>query len=112
MAHIHRFVATLTAAAMFALWTTGAAHASITTFYDNFNAPTSDSDSVSSFGPLADSFSTGSSAAALIEVDLLLSGDNTIKGSTTVSLLSDNSASPGALITVLATIPNSVLTSS
>jgi hypothetical protein len=69
-------------------------------------------------GPFAGSFSTVD-AFVLRDVKVLLSGDNTSKGSITVSLLSDVPASPpaillphpGALLYTIGTLPDSRLTS-
>jgi hypothetical protein len=61
-------------------------------------------------GPLGDSFSTDSSASTLTDVKLLMSADTpTDGGSCTVSLLSDSSTSPGALISNLGTVQDSTL---
>ncbi len=67
--------------------------------YDNLNAATSGFDPADPavFGPLADSFTTGSTSVNISDVKLLLQGDP--QGSTVVvNLLSDNATSPGAII--------------
>jgi hypothetical protein len=79
--------------------------------YDNLSATTSDADSVSDLGPLADSFSTGSTSVSLAQVVLDLSGTSD-SGSVTVQLLSDSSATPGAVLTTIGTISDTSLTSS
>jgi hypothetical protein len=61
-------------------------------------------------GPLADSFSTGASSVFLTDVklNLLIEGNQT--GSFTVTLNADSSTSPGAVISTLATIPDTAIT--
>jgi hypothetical protein len=64
-------------------------------------------------GPLAESFSTDPLRMLLTDLKLVL-GDvlaTADKGSLTVSLLSDNAATPGSLMQILATIPNNSLPS-
>ncbi len=80
------------------------------TIYDNLSAVSNGSDPITSenFGPLADSFSTGA-ATTLVDVKLLLSGDPTVAGTTTVYLLSDASTSPGSVLATLGTIDDSAL---
>jgi hypothetical protein len=81
--------------------------------YNNLLDASGYSDPVSSYGPLADSFSTGASVENLTDVQLLLTslGDQPT-GSFTVSLYSDNAATPGSLLADLATYNDSVLSSS
>lgn len=77
----------------------GSNSASATTLYDNLSAGSSGTDAASSVGPLYDSFSTGSSALFFDSLNLLLNASSPGDGGTfTVSLLSDNSTSPGSLI--------------
>jgi len=65
--------------------------------YDNLNVPSAGADLVNlTWGPLADSFSTGSGGFILQDVKLLLSGGNTSTGSIAVTLLSENSITPGS----------------
>ena len=78
------------------------------TIYDNLNATPDGVDYVASFGPLADSFSTGA-ATILVDVKLLLSGDSTSSGTTFVYLLNDASTSPGSVIAQLGSISDSSL---
>jgi len=87
----------------------GSAKADI--LYNNLPASSSGADTVSSFGPLADSFSSGAGALNLSDVKLLLSGDPTSGGSITVSLLSDSSTSPGSVLTTIGTLADSFLSS-
>lgn len=91
-----------------------AANASADVLYDNLDAANNGEDPISSAegGPLADSFSTGSSGFSLAEAQILVSGDDTSSGSFTVSLLSDNSRSPGSLLETIGTVDDSSLTSS
>jgi PEP-CTERM motif-containing protein len=80
--------------------------------YDNLGATTSAADPLSvddNYVPSADSFSTGSSATNLLDVKVLLSGSPN-GGSIVVSLLSDDSTSPGSLITTIGTLNDSSLT--
>jgi|GEM_PF-1088349 hypothetical protein len=91
-------------------------NASADTLYDSLTAATAVSAgynlvSDANFGPLADSFSTGSSAFSLTDVQLALTVDDpTTTGTVTVSLLSDSFTSPGATIATLGTINDSALT--
>ncbi len=78
------------------------------TLYDNLSAATLDSDSVSSFGPLGDSFSTGA-AAVLVDVKILLVGDPTNDGTTSVDLYNDAATSPGTPVAHLGSISDSSL---
>jgi hypothetical protein len=94
-----------------ALSMTLAAHA--TSLYNNLPAVSDGSDGVSSFGPLADSFSTGSSPVVLdsVTLDLLATLPND-GGSIIVTLDGDNSTSPGSTLETIGTINDSSLTSS
>lgn len=64
--------------------------------YDNLYSSNDWDDPVLSYGPLADSFSTGTAGFSLTDVQLVLSGDLTYGGSLLVSLYSDSSTSPGS----------------
>jgi hypothetical protein len=88
----------------------GSASAAI--LYDNLGATSDGADSVVSWGPIADSFSTGSESFLLGDVKLLLSGDSTSTGTITVDLRSDNSTSPGAVIATIGTLSDSLLSTS
>jgi PEP-CTERM putative exosortase interaction domain len=60
--------------------------------------------------PLANSFSTGGQSTLLTDVGLLLRALNPASGgSFSVSLLSDNSTSPGVTLTTIATVNDSLL---
>jgi hypothetical protein len=87
----------------------GAANAAV--IYDNLSSPNGGLDSVASFGPLSDSFSTGSAGFNLADVKLLLSGIET-PGSISVALYSDNSTSPGTLLMTIGTLSDNALPSS
>ncbi len=84
--------------------------------YDNLGAATSNTDPVAppsfgGLGPLADSFSTGASATNLTDVKLLLnSQSDPPTASTIVQLLSDNSTSPGSVLTTIGTVFDTSLT--
>lgn len=85
--------------------------AAAATIYNNLNSVTDGTDGVASFGPLADSFSTGNSGFSLASVGLKLSATNPADGnSITVALLSDDSTSPGSLLYTIGTIDDSSLT--
>jgi hypothetical protein len=85
------------------------------TLYDSLSAATAISAgynlvSGANFGPLADSFSTGSNPFSLTDVQLALTVDDpSTTGTVTVSLLSDSSSSPGTTIATLGTINDSAL---
>jgi hypothetical protein len=84
------------------------AHAN--TLYNNLGAGSADTDPVATFGPLADSFSTGVSAFTFNDLQLVLeASDPASGGSLTVSLLSDNASTPGSLVSILGTIDDSQL---
>ncbi|HWF00489.1 MAG TPA: choice-of-anchor R domain-containing protein [Caulobacteraceae bacterium] len=87
-----------------------AATAHAVVLYDNLDGNPGGSDSVSDFGPLADSFSTGSFSGDLSSVSVLVGGSSTSSGTITVSLLSDDATSPGAVLTTLGTISPGDLT--
>lgn len=87
----------------------GGARAAV--LYDNIGATSVSSDPIASFGPLADSFSTGASGFSLADVKVLLQRSGGT-GSTTVSLLSDNATSPGSLLTTIGTIADTSLSAS
>ena len=77
--------------------------AQATILYDNLSAPINAGDTVAGFGPLADSFSTGGTSITLTDVKVNLeTGVN--DPSATVSLLGDNSTSPGSLISTLGNV--------
>ena len=84
------------------------------TLYDNLTATSSGTDPIASpFGPLADSFATGSSAFTLNTVVLDLVDDSPSDGgSITVTLYSDSSTSPGVPLDTIGTILDSSLNSS
>jgi hypothetical protein len=90
-------------------------NAAADTLYDSLTAVTAVSAgynllSDANFGPLADSFATGTSTFLLTDVQLALTvNDPSSTGSVTVSLLSDSSTSPGAIIAILGTINDSAL---
>lgn len=85
--------------------------ASAAVLYDNIGATPRGPDPIASFGPLADSFSTGASGFSLTDVKVLLQGSGGT-GSTTVSLLGDNATSPGTVLTTIGTIADASLSTS
>ena len=66
--------------------------------YDNLGAVTTGTDPVLGFGPLADSFSTGSQALTFNSVTILIDGNPAGTGLTGITLNADNGTSPGAVI--------------
>ena len=89
----------------------GRARAGSIILYNNLPpaATNNHADAVFTFGPLADSFSTGGSAVNLSDVKLLLE-TGTPTGSITVTLRSDSSTSPGAVLTTIGTLNDTSLT--
>lgn len=85
-----------------------------TPIYNNLNSVNSGADPLSSDGgggPLGDSFSTGNTAYSLAGVALKLVDSTPADGyNVTVELWSDNSTSPGSLLTTLGSIDDSALT--
>jgi hypothetical protein len=77
--------------------------------FDNLgNVGTGADPTGSDWGPLADSFSTGSSAFDFNSLTVILSGTAST-GSTTAYLLSDSSTSPGSVLEEIGTISESGL---
>ncbi len=85
-----------------------ASTANATVLYNNLSAASFGADSAGSFGPLADSFSTGGSSFDLSRVTVLVDG-TADGGSFEISLLSDNSTSPGSVIATTGPILDSTL---
>jgi hypothetical protein len=80
--------------------------------YNNLGAVTYSSDSVSSYGPLADSFSTGAVGFNLADVKVLLSGSSS-PGSISVDLYSsDSSPMPATLLRNIGALSDTALSSS
>jgi len=82
--------------------------------YDNLNSSTNGTDEVGTkWGPLYNSFSTGGSAFALtqVEVKLRLTPDTNATGSVSVDLFSDNSTTPGTLLSNIGVIADTLLSS-
>jgi hypothetical protein len=86
--------------------------AGATDLYNNLNSDSNGTDSVFSFGPLADSFSTGNSSFTLVGIGLKLVDVGDPAGSFTIQLLSDNNISPGNPLYTIATVLDSSLTNS
>ncbi len=81
------------------------------TVYDNLTATSSGKDPISSFGPLADSFTTGSSEFTLTTVILdLMDATPADGGAITVTLNSSSSNAPGAVLDTIGTILDTSLT--
>jgi hypothetical protein len=87
------------------------ANAGSVVLYDNLLAATDGADPVNSFGPLADSFSTGGSATTLtdVQVNLTFQGSPNPAGQVTVYLLADSSTSPGPVLDTLGTVSDAQL---
>lgn len=92
-----------------------------TVIYDSTGQSSDGSDPVLSYGPLYDSFSTGTVSGALSGLQFLLSGSGggedflAMDGFgpyTSVGLYTDNSTSPGALIATLGEIDDSSISGS
>ena len=85
------------------------------TLYDSLSSASSVSAgynliSDANFGPLANSFSTGSNNFFLNDLQLALAVDNpTTGGTVTISLLSDSGSSPGATLATLGVVNDSAL---
>jgi hypothetical protein len=88
-----------------------AATANASDLYNNLSAQPYDADSVTTLGPLADSFSTGNSSFSLGKVTVLLNGasDN---GSVLVQLLGNSSTSPGSPLGTIGILSDQSLTGS
>ena len=70
------------------------------------------SDTVSTYypaGPIYESFSTGSTAAQLTQVQVVLGLEDSPSGTFTFALYADSSATPGGLIQTIATEPDSYI---
>jgi PEP-CTERM motif len=99
---------TLLLAALVALAFVGASRAD--DLYNNLGAAGNGADSTGSvWGPLADSFSTGSSAFEFDSLTVLLEGTPS-SGTTTAYLLSDSSTSPGTPLKTIGSFSESSLT--
>lgn len=96
-------------AVLFSVVLATTAHA--TPIYNNLASPSEADDSVQVLGPLADSFSTGGSPFSLESITVLLSGDPATGGDFTLSLLADSATAPGAVLTTIGTLNDSVLSS-
>jgi hypothetical protein len=86
--------------------------AAATDIYNNLGADSNGTDSIFSFGPLADSFSTGAGGFTLASVGLKLEDIGDPTGSFTIQLLADNNISPGNPIYTIATVQDSFLSDS
>jgi hypothetical protein len=78
------------------------------TVYDNVGSTPDGTDAISTYGPLEDSFTTGTSSFSLGGVTVLLDTTD-VTGTVTASLLSDSSGNPGSLIATLGTVSDSAL---
>jgi len=90
----------------------GAFSANAGVVYNSLPQTTTGHDEVSSYGPLYDSFSTGSDLGPISSVMFMLFGTNTDGGSISVSLYADNGSTAGSLISALGTINDATLTGS
>jgi hypothetical protein len=93
-----------------------AANAGSVTLYDNLGATTDGADGIdptTGLGPLADSFSTGSSNILLSDVKALLgvqfTGTGPGPGSVTAYLLSNNANTPGSVLTSIGTVTDQTI---
>lgn len=102
--------ALLICAAMGGLFFTSAS-SNAAVIYNNLNAVAQGADSLTDYGPIADSFSNGSTVASLNQVIVKLSGAAD-SGSVVVKLLADSgSDTPGAYINTIGSVSDSLLTS-
>jgi hypothetical protein len=87
-----------------------AAHAD-TPLFDNLAASRDGNDPLLSFGPLADSFSTGAQAGLVLTqvTALLKSGSADVVGDLRLSLHADSAAGPGALLATLGTLSSAAV---
>jgi hypothetical protein len=98
-------------AAFTLLFGVGSANSAL--LYDNLYSTTNAADYIAtSWGPLADSFSTGAAGFSLADVQLLLEGNSSSSGSLSVALYSDNSTSPGTQLYLIGTLADTSLTAS
>lgn len=102
-----RFSSLAICAVLFSVALTTTAHA--TPIYNNLASTSEGDDDVAGFGPLADSFSTGASAFSLESITVLLSGDPATGGAVTMNLLADSGSTPGAVLTTIGTLSDSLL---
>ncbi len=81
------------------------------TVFDNLGASRDGSDPLLSYGPLADSFHTGSEAGYVLNsiTALLKSGSADVVGDVRVSLRADTGAGPGALLATLGTLSSAAI---
>jgi hypothetical protein len=78
--------------------------------YNNTGAAGTSDDPISSFGPLYDSFSTGSNSGPLSLLDLFVGATDPTDGDViTIALYADSSTTPGSLLASLGTISDSTL---
>lgn len=98
-----RILVSFAAAVTFAVCSVPAQATSVV-LYNNLGGSIVGRDPLVSFGPLADSFSTGGTAVNLSDVKVNLWTGAIVDPLATISLLGDNSTSPGALISTLGTV--------
>jgi hypothetical protein len=82
------------------------------TLYNNLNATSSGAFDLTTYAPEADSFSTSGFNVTLTDVKLLMDRNSSTSGSFTVSLLSNASNTPGAVLATIATVSDSALSTS
>jgi MYXO-CTERM domain-containing protein len=80
-----------------------------TIIYDSTAGASAGADTITGFGPLYDSFSTGVNSGALSGLELFLNGTVDSGESFSVGLYADSSTTPGTLITVLGIVSDSSL---
>ncbi|PZP30926.1 MAG: hypothetical protein DI603_13405 [Roseateles depolymerans] len=81
------------------------------TVFDNLASSRDGSDPLLSYGPLADSFHTGSDAGYVLSsiTALLKSGSADVVGDIRVSLLADNANTPGSVLATLGTLSSAAV---
>ncbi len=108
--HPQRLIAAAALAALFSV----NALASPVSIYDNLTSTPEGSDPIFSYGPLANSFMTGSDGSALLTSisALLKNGSNSVFGDIRLSLHADASNAPGAELLSLGSLSSAAVSTS
>lgn len=102
----------LSTAAIVTIFTAAMPSAHADTVYDNLVSGTDGADPLLSYGPLANSFTTGASAQYLTSVSALLqNGSNGVVGDLGLSLHADSGNAPGSTLVSLGTLSSSQVSS-
>ena len=84
--------------------------AGATDVYNNLNSTSDGADIIATFGPLADSFSTGGTGFTVVGIGLSLEVVGPPTGSFSIDILADNNTSPGNPLYHIATVSDTTLT--